>query len=492
MRTPTFHVSDGASASTKLEAGFSAIETEFQVPGPFPEPVLVEVSATTAVGAVAGVLAESDREDLLHLEFVTLDPASSTDLDQAFCIEEEVDGVLLLHYGIADVGAFVPAGGSTEAEAWQRGETIYTPRGRIPQYPEVVSEQAGSLLPDGPRPAIVIDVALSSDGIATLRTVRKAVIRSRAKLAYESTDIETMPLLAEYSRRVTHAEDVRGAMRTELPEQQLNQENDGSYVLELRSLLPSETANAALSLSANLAAGTYLAEAGIGLFRVMATPDEHALRSLQRLAKALGLDWTVDRPLAAFQRTLDVTDPKHRAFLVGARRAGGGASYATIGCGDETAADLVNGRPFHAAIAGTYVHVTAPLRRLADRYVLDLLCTLNKEGMSGVTAEQRQQLAGLPAVMRRSGATASGVERAAVDLAEAVMLESRLGEQFVATVLESGDSGAVIQVAEPPIQARLSRSAIKNGAVAGAVINVSLTSVDVVNRSIKFELVTKA
>jgi exoribonuclease R len=489
MKATIFRVSLTAEDAAKLEAGFTAIEAEFQVPGPFSTDVLDEVSRTAAPAAVTSVLAEHDREDLQRFEFVTLDPASSTDLDQAFCIEQEPDGTLLLHYAIADVAAFVPSGGPTETEAWSRGETIYTPRGRIPQYPQVVSENAGSLLPDGTRPAIVLDVAVDARGIATLRLVRKAVIRSRAKLAYETTDVSSLPFLEEFARRVTLAEDNRGAMRTELSEQQLSQTDTGEHILELRSLLPSETANAALSLSANLAAGEYLAAAGIGLFRVMAKPDDHAMRSLQRLARALGLMWTTNESLAIFQRSLDVMNPKHRAFLVGARRAGGGASYATIGCGDETAAELVDGKPFHAAIAGTYVHVTAPLRRLADRYVLELLCTLMKSGPAGVTDKQRTQLGALPSVMRRSGALASGVERAGVDLAEAVMLESKIGQQFSATVLESSDSGAVVQISEPPVRARLSRSTIKHGAVAGAVVAVKLETVDVVSRSVKFALV---
>jgi exoribonuclease R len=489
MKATTFRVSSTSAEAAELVAGFAAIETEFGVPGPFPPAVTNEVTRTTSPQARAAVLTQVSRTDLQQLEFVTLDPASSTDLDQAFCIEEQPDGTLLLHYAIADVAAWVPAGGPTETEAWNRGETVYTSRGRIPQYPELVSEDAGSLLPNGPRPSIVLDIVVDAKGIASLRTVRRAVIRSRAKLAYETTDVSSLPHLEEFSRRIAIAEDERGAMRTELPEQELVQGDDGQYELALRSLAPSETANAALSLSANLAVGAYLAEAGVGLFRVMTPPDKHALRSLEHLASALDLEWTASQPLAAFQRSLDVTNPKHRAFLVGARRAGGGASYATIGCGEESQAALVDGKPFHAAIAGTYAHVTAPLRRLADRYVLELLCTLMDSGVAAVSDTQRAQLATLPAVMRRSGAMAAGVERAGVDLAEAVMLNSRVGERFSATVLESGDSGAVVQIAEPPVRARLSRSAIKNGAVAGAVVTVELRSVDVVTRSVKFELV---
>ena len=57
---------------------------------------------------------------------MTLDPASSTDLDQAFAIEASGSD-LLLHYAIADVAWFVEDGGPIDEEAWRRGTTTYMP-----------------------------------------------------------------------------------------------------------------------------------------------------------------------------------------------------------------------------------------------------------------------------------------------------------------------------------------------------------------------------
>jgi exoribonuclease R len=489
MKSTKFNLgSTTAGASEKLTLGFTAIAAEFQIPQSFPPEVDREAAQVTSPQHIEQVLNDPTRTDLLHLDFVTLDPASSTDLDQAFALNSGEDGNLILHYAIADVGAFVPRGSAIEAEALRRGETIYSPQGRTPQYPESISEQAASLLPDGPRPAIVLEVGLDPDGNSVLRSAKRSVVRSRAKLAYETVDVDSIELLREFARRIAKAESGRNAMRADLPEQELNQLPNGHFELQLRSLLESENVNAALSLAANLAVGDYLANAGVGLFRVMDTPDDAALSSLRRLARALRLDWSPDLSLGAFQRSLDVTKPTHRAFLVSARRAGGGASYATLGCGDETAAPLVNGRPFHGAIAGTYAHATAPLRRLADRYVLELLCTLFADGLAGITQSDRDRLASLPAIMRRSAALAGDVERAAVDLAETVLLHDRVTETFIATVLESSDSGAVIQLLDPPVRARLPRSAIKHGAKAGAEVTVRLVRVDVAERSLKFEV----
>ena len=104
-----------------------------------------------------------------------------------------------------------------------------------------------------------------------------------------------------------------------------------------------------------------LQAAGTGLFRVMDAPEGKALRRLRHTAQAFGLQWPTETSLDAFGRTLDPTQPSDAAFMMAVRRAGGGASYVPYREGV---------RPWHAAMAATYAHATAPLRRLADRYVV--------------------------------------------------------------------------------------------------------------------------
>jgi exoribonuclease R len=190
MKSTKFNVgSTHNPLSETLTRGLAAIAVEFQIPSAFPAEVMAEANRATAPEQLARLRSDSERADLLHLEFVTLDPASSTDLDQAFALERGIDDTLILHYAIADVAAFVTVGSLIEHEALLRGETIYSPLGRTPQYPEVISEHAASLLPDGPRPAIVLEVSLDNEGMSTLRNTRRCVVQSRAKLAYETVDV---------------------------------------------------------------------------------------------------------------------------------------------------------------------------------------------------------------------------------------------------------------------------------------------------------------
>src|SRR6478672_10695860 len=164
-----------------LGEGLAAIRAQYAIPADFPPEVLAEAETTKNRAPTA-------HADWTAREFVTLDPASSTDLDQAFVIES-AGADLILHYALADIGWFVPEGGTMEAEAWKRGLTLYLPVDRARLYPAALSEAAASLLPDGPRPAIVASVRCAPDGAVKLAAVARAVVRSRAKLAYESVDI---------------------------------------------------------------------------------------------------------------------------------------------------------------------------------------------------------------------------------------------------------------------------------------------------------------
>ncbi len=338
-----------------LDAGLVRIREEFGVPAGFPPE-----------SALAGVQAAGRRPGAEHVDrtdrpFVTLDPAGSTDLDQAFALERSGDDIVL-HYAIADVGFFVAADDPLDREAWQRGVTVYMPDERARLYPAALSEGAASLLPDGPRPAVVFTVRVDTDGEVALDGVERAVVQSRAKLAYETVrPADLPPELADLAGRMRHAEDRRDAPRVEFPDQELTRV-DGRWALHFEPRRESEDLNAGMSLATNLAVAGALLAAGTGLYRVMAHPDEGAVGRLRHTARHFGLDWPAGQSLADFQRSLRTDDPRSAAFLIAVRRAGGGASY-------QVHADGVT--PWHSAMAATYAHATAPLRRLADRYVVE-------------------------------------------------------------------------------------------------------------------------
>ena len=448
-----------------LANGLTAIRLQYQVPAAFPDAVLAAAEAASA-------RAPSDHRDRTGEAFVTLDPASSTDLDQAFAIEVS-RGDLILHYAIADVNWFVADGDVVDAEAWRRGVTLYLPDGKASLYPPVLGERAASLLPDGPRPAVVFSVRVAGEGTVKLDGAERAIIRSRAKLAYDGVSDADLPAgFAELARRIEAAERTRGASRVDPPEQEVARVGDG-YSLAFRPRLESESRNAALSLAANLAIANTLQAHRTGLFRVMAEPDSGAIKRLRATARAFGLDWAKGEKLAEYERTLSAADPKQAAMMLAIRRAGQGASYVPWREGVV---------PWHSAMAATYAHATAPLRRLADRYVI--AATLAVANGRAVPDAVSAAFARLPEVMARADAQAAQVDRAVIDLAEAVALSGRVGESFAAVVTDLDERGARIQLSEEAVVARVTAA----GAAPGAAVTVRLVLADAKQRRLDFVL----
>jgi exoribonuclease R len=234
-----------------------------------------------------------------------------------------------------------------------------------------------------------------------------------------------------------------------------------------------EVANAALSLAANLAIADALYAQGTGLFRVMPEPDDWAVRRLRRSAKALGVDWAKAMNLEDRQKTLDPNVPREAALMLAIRRSGSHASYVPLTPGE---------RPWHAAMRATYVHATAPLRRLADRYVNQAaLAVANGRPVPDVVTESFQRLGD---VMNRADARAGQVDSAVLELAEAVVLMGCVGETFQGAVTDIDQRGARIQLCEPAVVTRVPA----DGLEVGETVQLRLDEADPARRLTRFSI----
>ena len=462
---------------------FSGLRRELELPQEFPAAALGEAQAVAA--GVDAVLA--GRADHTGTPFVTIDPATSRDLDQALFLERR-DAGYRVQYAIADVAAFVPVDGALDAQTWLRGETIYLPDGKVPLHPVSLSEDAASLLPDQTRAAVVWTIDLDQTGEATAVRLERGVIRSRAKLDYDSVqqavEAGTLPgpiaLLPDIGTLLQDRALDRGAIDLPIPEQEL-EPDDGGWRLVLRARLPVETWNAQISLLTGQCAADIMLGGGVGLLRTMPPPTPAALATLRQVARALDIDWPSDATIGRVVAAVDPAEPRAAAFIDEAAELLRGSGYTTM-------EGAVPSQPLHGGVAAPYAHVTAPLRRLADRYATETCLHL----VAGTPVPEwvRAALGRLPEAMAASGRKASAAERGAIDLAEAVLLQGSVGEEFDAVVLDvvpgrdDRQPSATIAIDEPPVRARCF-----GAARLGEQVRVRLTRADPVQRLVTFEFV---
>jgi exoribonuclease R len=459
-----------------LQEGFEAIRREAHVPTAFPPEVEAEVRATPA----------PQTGDRVDVPFVTIDPPGSRDLDQALHIERRGDGHRV-RYAIADVAAFVAAGDPVDVASHERGETLYGADSKIPLHPTSLSEGAASLLPDQVRPALLWTIHVDETGEGTDVHVERARVRSRAKLDYEGvqksvdegTADEVLVLLKEVGELRLQREAARGGISLPLPEQEVEISGD-QWSLEFRSMIPAETWNAQISMLTGFAAASLMVYARVGLLRTLPPPQPRDLQKLHRVARALHLDWPAEQLYPDFIRGLDSRKPAEAAMITASARLLRGSGYVAFD-GDMPA------DPIHAALASEYAHVTAPLRRLGDRYAGEICLALCAG--TDVPPWVLSRLAGIPDVMKDAGRRAAQYESMVLSLVEAGVLHQRVGETFDGVVTDVDENDATrgkVTIQEPAVEARVtSPTALPLGTEA----RVRLSQADVDSRSVLFELV---
>ena len=463
------------TGSPKIEAAFAELRRQLKVPAEFPAEVLAEAEQAVAAPRLPDV-------DETSTPFVTLDPAESMDLDQAFFIQRSDDGYRV-QYAIADVAAFVEPGGPMDVEAHERGTTLYAPDVIVRLYPPVLSEGAASLLPDENRPALVWTMDVDETGEGTEVHVHRALVRSRAKLDYVAsqqaldggTADEQLRLLREVGILRRQRELRRGGVSLALPEQVVTQDRQ-RFGLRFRAPLPIEEWNAQISLMTGMAAADLMLHARIGVLRTVPPPEPDRLERLRLTAKALRVEWPKDVSYQDFVRGLSPFVARQAALLVESAGLLRGSGYVAFDGGPPK-------DPVHSPLASTYSHTTAPLRRLVDRYVGEVCVALSAGAELPEWA--RAELPTLPETMATTGGRAGQYEAGIVSIVEAALLAPRVGETFDAIVVElhRRRGGATVAIREPAVTARCSGDDLP----LGGRIRVRLTEADVMQRLVRFE-----
>ncbi|MET9516529.1 RNB domain-containing ribonuclease [Streptomyces sp. NPDC002994] len=425
---PRRHIHVTGAPEAPLRAALRALRTTLDAPDEFPADVLAEAEQAAKAPRLPAY-------DATGIPLFTIDPPGSVDLDQAMHLARREGGGYRVHYAIADVAAFVTPGGAIDAEAHRRVMTLYFPDGKVPLHPPQLSEGAASLLPDQTCPALLWRIDLDAHGLTEAVDVRRALVRSRARLDYSGvqqqidagTAEEPVALLRDIGLLRERLERERGGISLNVPEQEIVEHGD-SYFLGFRAPLPADGWNAQISLLTGMAAADLMTATGTGILRTLPAAPFGEVARLRRSAKALRIEWPHHTSYAEIVRSLDPTKAAHAAFLQECTTLLRGAGY-TVFANGEVPVPAV-----HAAVAAPYTHCTAPLRRLVDRYAGELCVA----AVAGEESPQwvREALPGLPAEMALGTRRAAAVERECVDIVEAALLKDRVGELFNARVVD--------------------------------------------------------
>lgn len=463
-------------------AGLQAVRSELEVPMGFSDEVISEAKASAAAGpqipegSAGNVVA--DRTDI---ELVTIDPPDSMDLDQAVhCSKTEMG--FRVYYAISDVAAWVTPGGAIDEESKARGFTMYSPDTRAPLHPAEISEGAASLLPDVDRQSLLWTIDLDETGEIAEKNLERAVVRSRAKLSYRDANElidegdQMLGVLRSVGRLREELEVQRDAVSLRLASQEVHAIS-GGFALEYDESLPIEGWNAQISLLTGIAAASTMIDATFGILRTLPRPQERTIKELRSTAKALGIDWPNEMTYPAMVRSLNPNDPIDAAMIAQSAQGLRGAGYEAF---DGDLPKLTE----HSAISANYAHVTAPLRRLGDRYANEcVLAALNQTRPPGWVLETLPEL---PRLLGQARNREGSLDRAILDLVEAALLTGRDGDTFrgLVTSVDDAKNRVRVQLRDPAVVA------YANGhAGLGDEILVRLNSADVAARKVEFELV---
>jgi len=409
---------------------------------------------------------QASLRDLRGLLWCSIDNDDSRDLDQ-LTVAEAIPGGAKVMVAIADVAATVDQGSAIDGHARTNTTSVYTAGGIFPMLPEKLSTDLTSLGFGKERSSFVIEMAFDGHGALVGSSVYEALVKNRAKLAYNSVaawlegtgpvpeavsgvaglaeNIQLQHRIAEQLRGLRH---MRGALSLETL--QARPVFDGEV---LRNLLPDQS-NTAKSLieefmvAANGVTARFLASKGLPCIRrVVRTPSK----------------WDRIVELAAERGSTLPPKPDGMAleqFLLDSEKADPGyfpdlslCIIKLLGRGEyvvEFPGGNVAGH-FGLAVAD-YAHSTAPNRRYPDLLVQRLL----RAALLAAKPPYRDgELSDLARHCTDQEDAAKKVERQVVKSAGAMLLAGRIGETFDATVTGASDKGTWVRLAAPPIEGKL-------------------------------------
>jgi exoribonuclease-2 len=457
----------------------------------FPKKVLREVETLDPD------IPPEDITDLRGLPWSSIDNPDSLDLDQLEYCEVSSGGGIAVKLAIADVDLYVPLGSLTDRHAAHNGTSVYTGVETFPLLPGRLSAGLSSLLPGQDRRAVVVEYTVLPDGTTQPGEIYRALVRNRAKLAYEEVGAwlegtgplpaaigkspeleEQLRLQGEAALRLNRHRMTRGALELETLEPRAVLEGELVRDLVVESKNRARSLIEELMVAANETMVASLEQAGLpAIQRVVRVPKywDGIVETAARFGDTLPAI-PDSKALAAFLIHRKEADPDRFPDLsVTIVKLMGPGEYLVVGPKEESAG--------HFGLAVTdYTHATAPNRRYADIVNQRMIKSVLSKDPSPYRPGELRDLA---AWLTGRDKASQKVERFMRKASAAVLLEGRTGEVFGGFVTGVTVHGTFVRVISPPVEGKIVRGG--EGLVVGQRLRVSLVGTDPYRGHIDFE-----
>jgi len=410
--------------------------------------------------------AEADRrEDLRTLPLVTIDGEDARDFDDAVYGEPHPSGFRLI-VAIADVSHYVRPGTAVDAEARERGTSVYFPTRVVPMLPTALSDHLCSLAPHVDRLCFAADMIISKQGALKSARFYPAVMRSAARLTYTLANaalfegkpaartelgplVDPLLVLVDIYRALYKARNRRGALDFDAAEAEFVIDSaERVRMIELRARNDAHRLIEECMIMANVAVAQELAKAGVPtLYRVHGQPEEIKLDRLVSMLSALGIDAQIPekvapRDLQAITRRLGHTAerPFVESLIVRAMQQ---AVYQPTNIG-------------HFGLALThYAHFTSPIRRYPDLVVhRTLRALLGVPGAASVRYEP-EALSALGESTSKLEKRADEADRFVGTYLKCAYLRERIGQTFQGLITTVVEFGCFVQILDVSVDGLL-------------------------------------
>ena len=423
-----------------------------EIPYIFPDNVLKQANNIKPIS-------EKGREDWRDIPFITIDPATAKDHDDAVfaCSDDDPNNIggHIIYIAIADVAAYVISGSDIDKEAYLRGNSVYFPDRVVPMLPENISNNLCSLIEGETRPAMALKMRIDNNGKKIEHGFFRVLMKSTAKLSYQQAqaaidgnpDNKTKPLLkpilkplwAAYQAMIK-AKEKRKPLELDLPERRIELDKTGMVKnIYVPPRLDAHRLIEEMMIAANVCAAQTLEQHNSALlYRVHDKPGQEKLIALREFLSSLKMPFIKSDVVKTehFNQALKIAKQGENSQQVNEMvlRSQSQAEYSPVNLG-------------HFGLnLDRYAHFTSPIRRYSDLIIHRALISALKLGKDGIGQQDIKRMAQIGQHLSFTERRAMAAERETTDRLVAYFMSEKINSTFEGRISGVTKSGLFVRL----------------------------------------------